>query len=103
MRIDVNFQELSHEFAVSMESGPAEMQADMGEVQVIHDGGTLDHARLTNREAPEQHPIGAITDLRESLDGLTTPDEVNKAIEDSLVEMTNQDVLKIWNSILGGN
>lgn len=30
--------------------------------------GTTDHSRLINRSEPDQHPIEAITDLREELD-----------------------------------
>lgn len=32
-------------------------------------GGTTDHAALTNRDAPDQHPIGAVTGLQAVLDG----------------------------------
>ena len=31
-------------------------------------GGTTKHDKLSNRDLPEQHPIGAITDLQETLD-----------------------------------
>lgn len=32
-------------------------------------GGTQDHAKLTNRDAEDQHPIQAVTDLQKELDG----------------------------------
>lgn len=32
-------------------------------------GGTSDHSKLSNRDAEDQHPIGAITGLKEALDG----------------------------------
>lgn len=32
-------------------------------------GGTSDHSKLSNRDAADQHPIGAITGLEEALDG----------------------------------
>lgn len=35
-------------------------------------GGTSDHSKLTNRDAADQHPIGAITGLEEALDGKQT-------------------------------
>ena len=33
-------------------------------------GGTSDHNKLNNRDSPDQHPIGAITDLEDTLDSL---------------------------------
>lgn len=31
--------------------------------------GTIDHSRMTNRDAPDQHPMSAITGLEEALEG----------------------------------
>lgn len=33
-------------------------------------GGTTDHAQLSNRDLADQHPIEAISGLREELDGV---------------------------------
>lgn len=43
--------------------------------------GTSDHARLTNRDALNQHPISAITDLQNTLD-----EKVNLADFEELVK-----------------
>lgn len=32
-------------------------------------GGTHDHSVLINRDIPEQHPIGAVSGLQDTLDG----------------------------------
>lgn len=37
--------------------------------------GTTDHSQLTNRDAAEQHPIGAITGLQAALDGKQATEE----------------------------
>lgn len=44
--------------------------ADFSEVQKVEvpvDGGTTDHSLLSNRDAPNQHPIAAISGLKEEL------------------------------------
>lgn len=51
----------------------------------------LDHTRLLNRSAPDQHPIASITDLTAALDA--------RVQSESIKEISNQDVLRIWNSI----
>lgn len=35
---------------------------------IQHVGGTSDHSKLTNLDAPDQHPISAITNLETALD-----------------------------------
>lgn len=46
-----------------------------GNVQLamLSDVSSIDHDSLSNRDAPDQHPIGAITKLKDTLD--TKPDE----------------------------
>ena len=39
------------------------------------DGGTFDHQQLTNRDAPEQHPIGSISGLEKTLNRIPEPVE----------------------------
>lgn len=52
--------------AVDENGKPTEWEAaDMGSGV----GGTSDHSKLSNRDAADQHPIGAITGLEEALDG----------------------------------
>ena len=62
---------------------PQEIDLDLGEIVPITEtvepeptptpGPTeTDHSKLTNRDLPDQHPIGAITDLGGKLDDLNT-------------------------------
>lgn len=55
----------------------------------VGSGGTTDHSALTNRDAPDQHPMEAITGLKTKLDG-TLEGEV----------ITNSEVAEIWNNIM---
>lgn len=50
---------------------------------------TSDHTKLTNRDAPEQHPISAITNLDTELD--------NRVVDGNA--LTNQEIEQI---IIGG-
>ena len=45
------------------------------------DGGTFDHQQLTNRDAPEQHPIGSISGLEKTLNRIPEPVEALTNIE----------------------
>jgi hypothetical protein len=47
-------------------------------------GGTADHTRLYNKEVAEQHPIEAITDLREELDAKLDASTAMPLIEDAV-------------------
>ena len=58
MKLDVQFSEQNEN-----------MNVRMGEFW--GGGGTTDHTKLTNRDAADQHPIGAITGLSERLYGKT--------------------------------
>lgn len=42
-------------------------------------GGTADHSALINRDIAEQHPISAISDLQNTLDGKISTEDL-KAI-----------------------
>lgn len=50
------------------------------------DGGTFDHQQLTNRDAPEQHPIGSISGLEKTLNRIPEPVEAltNTELEEML-------------------
>ncbi len=61
-------------------------------------GGVTDHRALTGRDAAEQHPIDAITGLSEALAAKAGSDAVGEAVSQSIHELTQQDVLNIWNS-----
>lgn len=47
-------------------------------------GGTADHNRLTNRDKANQHPIEAITDLREELDSKLDSNTALPLIEEAV-------------------
>ena len=54
--------------------------------------GTSDHAMLTNRDQPDQHPIEAITGLGDAIDDLNETDEILTKTTETLAETT--EVLK---------
>lgn len=55
-------------------------------------GGTFNHDSLINRDLPDQHPIEAITGLRDILDNLFTLEDV---IDTKSVDLTYDKTLKI--------
>ena len=55
-------------------------------------GGTTDHSRLKNRDASDQHPISAITDLSNTLS--------RKMDEGEVDVMSNQDIENLLNSFV---
>lgn len=61
--------------------------------------GVTDHRRLTGREAADQHPIGAITGLTAELAAQLTEEDVSRQLDRELTELTNQDIMRIWNSV----
>lgn len=61
--------------------------------------GTTDHRKLAGREAADQHPIGAITGLEAELAAQLTEEDVSRQLDRELTELTNQDIMRIWNSI----
>lgn len=53
-------------------------------------GGTMDHSKLTNRDLPDQHPIGAITDLTKELNQKLSGDNaMTNAQIDNIINKTN--------------
>ena len=55
-------------------------------------GGTTDHSKLKNRDANDQHPISAITDLSNTLS--------RKMDEGEVDVMSNQDIENLLNSFV---
>ncbi len=57
---------------MSYSTDPVELQVEFEDMVIVEKevsgGGTTDHAQLTNRDAANQHPISAITDLQTTLD-----------------------------------
>lgn len=52
---------------------PQEIGLDFGQVAPVTEKEIVlekDHTQLTGRDAPDQHPMGAISGLEDSLDGL---------------------------------
>ena len=58
------------------------------------EGGTTDHALLTNRDAVDQHPIGAISGLQSALDGKTATGHTHTAAQISDATTTGRAVIK---------
>ena len=54
--------------------------------------GTTDHSKLKNRDASDQHPISAITDLSNTLS--------RKMDEGEVDVMSNQDIENLLNSFV---
>ncbi len=83
------------ELAAGLETGPRIV------VELAGSGppGTTDHRKLEGREAADQHPIGAITGLERELAAQLTAEDVSRQLDRELTELTNQDILRIWNSI----
>lgn len=53
-------------------------------------GGTMDHSKLTNRDLPDQHPIGAITDLTKELSQKLSGDNAMTNTQiDNIINKTN--------------
>lgn len=50
------------------EPGPVGPQGPQGPQGPVGPAGTTDHTELLNRDAANQHPISAITDLQDTLD-----------------------------------
>lgn len=67
MRIDVTFQEINQRIPVKM-AEPETMNFGAVLDEVMQVPSESDHAKLTNRDAPDQHPIEAITRLQTELD-----------------------------------
>lgn len=69
------------------------------QVELVGGGGVSDHSQLTGRDQPGQHPIQAISDLSSELSGRVTPAQTEKIIDQSVTDLTNQEILQLWNSI----
>jgi len=63
-------------------------------------GGTADHRNLMGRDAEGQHPIRAISGLAEALAAKAEAGAVEQAIAENVQEISEQDVLNIWNQVM---
>ena len=86
MKIDVAFQKNNMEIATEFQDYELHLGETFSEVITIPT--ETDHANLKNRDADDQHPIGAITGLRNELDAKQSRDAV----------LTNMDIEKIMRS-----
>lgn len=62
-------------------SGNASLAADLSAPQTV---GMTDHRRLNFRDAPDQHPIAAITQLQSELDVRSSERITNAEIDEIL-------------------
>ena len=67
MKIDVAFQKNNLEVATDFQDDEFHLGETFSEVITIPT--EIDHSKLLNRDAEDQHTIGAITGLRMELDG----------------------------------
>lgn len=56
----------------------ATFETEIGEIQRL---ATSDHSQLTNRDLPDQHPMGAITGLTEALQNAGTSYEIGHGLK----------------------
>ena len=69
MRFRVQFDEAERDIAVKLGEGDMSVDADMGERMEIVQPAVADHRQLEHRDAPDQHPIAAVTGLSGELEG----------------------------------
>lgn len=94
MRTELTCQlEAAPEIAGQLEPGP------VIQVELVGGGGVSDHSQLSGRDQPGQHPIQAIEDLTGTLAEKMTQAQTEKVIDQSVTDLTNQEILQLWNSI----
>lgn len=69
MRFRVQFDEAGRDIAIKLSREDMAIAADMGEHMEIVQPTVADHRQLEHRDAPDQHPIEAVTGLSDELDG----------------------------------
>ena len=86
IKFSVEFQELNSAFESEFQELNSTFESEFGTVQEVVVGGTTDHRELMHRDAPDQHPINAITNLEAELDVKleTVPALSNQDIENIL-------------------
>ena len=85
MEFDVKFSEINSSFNLDFSLNNQSFESDFGTLQEVMVGGVTDHNELLNRDADNQHPISAITDLEDELDGKL----------ENVPAMSNQDIENI--------
>ena len=74
---------------------------NLTKASIASGGGTLDHDRLVNRDATDQHPIDAITGLRKELDSKLNSKTALPVIEEALEEVG--EMIEDLSDVLHGN
>ena len=72
----VEFQEINSTFDAEFNALDQSFESDFGTLQEVMVGGAKYHEELMNRDAPDQHPISAITGLVTELDSKLESDTV---------------------------
>ena len=90
MRIQVRFEQAEQEIAVQLGQEDMNVEANMGEHMEIVQPVLADHRQLGHRDAPDQHPIQAITALTDELAGK----------QDTLKYASNADIDAIFRAAL---
>lgn len=83
IKFDIQLPTITLDFDQAQQETPLELE----EIQQV---ATSDHSKLANRDLPDQHPIGAITDLQKKLE---------EAGEDPDA-MTNAEIDQLWKVIM---
>lgn len=83
IKFDIQLPTITLDFDQAQQETPLELE----EIQQV---ATSDHSKLANRDLPDQHPIGAITDLQKKLE---------EAGEDPDA-MTNAEIDQLWKTIM---
>ena len=78
MNIDVDFILDEHNIDADLMEHNASIADSMGQVVVVSE---RDHANLKNRDAEDQHPIKAITNLSQELNNRVNIDSVISALD----------------------
>lgn len=68
MKIDVTFSQTAQRIPITMRGGES-ADLDLGFRDMVAVPSESDHRQLQHRDAADQHPIGAISNLRGELDG----------------------------------
>lgn len=83
IKFDIQLPTITLDFDQAQQETPLELE----EIQQV---ATSDHSKLAHRDLPDQHPIGAITDLQKKLE------EAGKDPD----AMTNAEIDQLWKTIM---
>jgi len=87
-------------FLFDEENGVWRKQPAVGSGSGSGSSGVTGHQELSGRDAPGQHPISAVTGLEAALAAKLGADGVAQAMKENVQEISEQDVLNIWNQVM---